>query len=99
MDQISFDLEDPATFDTWERIYDRAISGEMPPQKILDRPKANELDVFSKHLEPLLIDSHLKHKGTVLRRFNRQEYENTLNDLMGTNLRLASHLPDRKSVV
>ena len=94
MDQISFDLEDPATFDTWERIYDRAISGEMPPQKILDRPKANELDVFSKHLEPLLIDSHLKHKGTVLRRFNRQEYENTLNDLMGTNLRLASHLPE-----
>ena len=94
MDQISFDLEDPATFATWEQIYDRAISGEMPPQKILDRPKANELDVFSKHLEPLLIDSHLKHKGTVLRRFNRQEYENTLNDLMGTNLRLASHLPE-----
>ena len=94
MDKISFDLEDPATFATWERIYDRAISGEMPPRKISDRPKANELVVFLKHLEPLLVDAHLKEKGTVLRRLNRQEYENTLNDLMGTNLRLAFHLPE-----
>ena len=94
MDQLSFDLEDPATFVTWERIYDRAISGEMPPQKILDRPMSNELVVFSKHLEPSLVDAHLKEKGTVLRRLNRQEYENTLNDLMGTDLRLSSYLPE-----
>ena len=50
MDKISFDLEDPATFATWERIYDRAISGEMPPRKIVERPTANELAVFSKLL-------------------------------------------------
>ena len=94
MDQLSNDLEDPATFVTWERIYDRAISGEMPPKKILERPSANELAVFSSHLEAPLVDAHLKDKGTVLRRLNRQEYENTLNDLMGTNLRLDSHLPE-----
>jgi hypothetical protein len=94
MDQLSYDLEDPATFVTWERIYDRAMSGEMPPKKILERPSANELAVFSRHLEPLLVDAHSKEKGTVLRRLNRQEYENTLNGLMGTNLRLGSHLPE-----
>jgi hypothetical protein len=94
MDQISFDLEDTATFATWERIYDRATSGEMPPRKIVERPSANELAVFSRHLEPPLVDAHLKDKGTVLRRLNRQEYENTLNDLMGTNLRLSSYLPE-----
>ena len=94
MDQLSNDLEDPATFVTWERIYDRAMSGEMPPKKILERPSANELAVFSSHLEAPLVDAHLKDKGTVLRRLNRQEYENTLNDLMGTNLRLGSHLPE-----
>ena len=82
MDQLSNDLEDPATFVTWERIYDRAISGEMPPKKILERPSANELAVFSSRLESPLVDAHLKDKGTVLRRLNRQEYENTLNDLM-----------------
>ena len=38
MDQLSFDLEGPATFLTWERIYDREISGEMPPKKIEERP-------------------------------------------------------------
>jgi len=94
MDKLSFDLEDPATFVTWERIYDRAISGEMPPKKIAERPSVNELAVFSSHLEAPLIDAHLKDKGTVLRRLNRREYENTLNDLMGTNLRLGSHLPE-----
>ena len=94
MDQLSFDLEDPATFVTWERIYDRATSGEMPPKKIVERPTASELAFFSSHLEVPLVDAHLKDKGTVLRRLNRQEYENTLNDLMGTNLRLGSHLPE-----
>ena len=94
MDKLSFDLEDPATFVTWERIYDRAISGEMPPKKIAERPSAKELALFSRHLEAPLIDAHLKDKGTVLRRLNRREYENTLNDLMGTNLRLGSHLPE-----
>ena len=94
MDQLSFDLEDPATFVTWERIYDRAMSGEMPPKKILERPSANELAVFSSHLAAPLFDAHLKDKGTVFRRLNRKEYENTLNDLMGTNLRLGSHLPE-----
>jgi hypothetical protein len=94
MDQLSFDLEDPATFVTWERIYDRATSGEMPPKKIVERPTDSELVLFSRHLETPLIDAHSKEKGTVLRRLNRQEYENTLNDLMGTNLRLGSYLPE-----
>jgi len=94
MDQLSFDLEDPATFVTWERIYDRATSGEMPPKKIVERPTASELAFFSKQLGPPLGNAHSKEKGTVLRRLNRQEYENTLNDLMGTNLRLGSHLPE-----
>jgi mono/diheme cytochrome c family protein len=67
MDQLSYDLEDPATFVTWERIYDRAMSGEMPPKKILERPSANELAVFSRHLEPPLVDAHSKEKGTVVR--------------------------------
>ena len=94
MDQLSYDLDDPAIFVTWKRIYDRAMSGEMPPKKTLERPSANELAVFSSHLEPPLVDAHSKDKGTVLRRLNRQEYENTLNDLMGTNLKLDSHLPE-----
>ena len=94
MDQLSYDLEDPANFVTWERIYDRAMVGEMPPKKILERPSAKELAVFSSHLAAPLVDAHLKDKGTVLRRLNRQEYENTLNDLMGTTLRLGSYLPE-----
>jgi hypothetical protein len=37
---------------------------------------------------------HQASKGTVLRRLNRREYENTLNDLFGTNQKLAQRLPE-----
>lgn len=94
IDELSDDLDDLANYKTWERIYDRATSGEMPPSKILERPSSKELAVFSGYLWQPMVYAHLKEKGTVLRRLNRQEYENTLNDLMGTNLRLGSHLPE-----
>ena len=94
MDELSDELDDPAVFEKWERIHDRAISGEMPPKKVLERPAEKELEDFSRVLSKPLIEAHASSKGTVLRRLNRKEYENTLNDLMGTNLRLGSHLPE-----
>ena len=94
MDELSDELDDPAVFVKWERIHDRAISGEMPPAKVLERPVEKELENFSRVLSKPLIEAHASSKGTVLRRLNRKEYENTLNDLMGTNLRLGSHLPE-----
>ncbi|MCA9070976.1 MAG: DUF1592 domain-containing protein, partial [Planctomycetaceae bacterium] len=41
-----------------------------------------------------ITQAHAAQKGTVLRRLNRQEYENTINDLFGTNLDLVSLLPE-----
>ncbi len=87
------DLNDPAVSAKWEQLYDRVRLGEMPPEE-QPRPSAQELAVFEQILAPKLTDAHAAEKGTVLRRLNRQEYENTLNDLFGTNLDLVSLLPE-----
>ena len=94
MDELTNKLDDPAVFVKWERIYDRALNGEMPPKKIKDRPTVDELKKLKLRLEPALLTAHEKSKGTVLRRLNRREYENTMNDLFGTSLELAEMLPE-----
>jgi len=94
MDELSNKLDDPAVFVKWERIYDRALNGEMPPKKIKDRPTREELSLIHKNLGQALVTQHAKDKGTVLRRLNRREYENAMNDLFGTDLKLEEMLPE-----
>lgn len=87
------DLESEALFAKWERIYDRVAKGEMPPEK-KPRPDDKELAQFRKDLAIPLAKAHEKSKGTVLRRLNRQEYANTVNDIFGTKTDLVSLLPE-----
>ena len=94
LEKLERDLTNGATFAKWELIFDKLSKGEMPPAKIKDRPTAKELTEFHASLEPQLIKAHAKAKGTVLRRLNRREYENTMNDLFGTSLELESMLPE-----
>ncbi len=94
MDELTYELDDPAVFAKWERIYDRALNGEMPPKKIKERPTVDELQNLKLRLEPVLASAHEKAKGTVLRRLNRREYQNAMNDLFGTDLKLEGMLPE-----
>ena len=93
-DKLKYNLKDPASFAVWERVYDRVLSGEMPPKKKKKQPSAEDLQSFDKALSPNLQNAHKFAKGTVLRRLNRIEYQNTLNDMFGTNLRIADMLPE-----
>ena len=86
-------FEDAATFAKWEHIYDRVQNGEMPPKEA-DQPGNTERTAFTKQLGIALTSAHSKAKGTVLRRLNRREYQNTMNDLFGTHLDLADLLPE-----
>ena len=90
---LSGDLNNPEAFSKWERIYDRVSSGEMPPKK-KEQPKAARIAFFRKALGVPLAEAHQARKGTVLRRLNRKEYQNTLNDIFGTNIDLVSILPE-----
>lgn len=86
-------FNDEKTFATWVRVFDRIDQNEMPPRDA-DQPKASEKKSFLGGLGRKLEAVHSAEKGTVLRRLNRQEYENTLNDIFGTNLDLVSRLPE-----
>ena len=58
MDELSDKLSDPAVFAKWERIYDRALNGEMPPKKIKDRPTHDDLASIYKNLGQALVTQH-----------------------------------------
>jgi hypothetical protein len=90
---LATNLDDRATFARWERVHDRVLAGEMPPPDA-DAPPPAEREAAVRALAEPLRAAHARHKGTVLRRLNRREYENTLNDLFGTNLKLAELLPE-----
>lgn len=87
------DLSDEANLVDWIRIYDRVAAGEMPPKEE-PRPGEDQITAFRNSLAPLLADAHQPQKGTVLRRLNRNEYQNTLNDLFGIHLDVKSTLPE-----
>lgn len=93
IDKVDVQLRDERTFAIWERVYDRVRSGEMPPRDE-SQPDAVSKENFLKRLEKSLFSAHAARKNTVLRRLNRREYENTLNDLFGTHLDLQSLLPE-----
>jgi hypothetical protein len=91
--KLGTNLLDAGLFAKWERIYDRVLAGEMPPADA-DQPLIADRDAFVKLLAGQLTAAHAAQKQTVLRRLNRREYENTLNDLFGTHLKLVDRLPE-----
>lgn len=91
LDALGRNLADPAAMAKWVRIHDRVQSGEMPPKK---KPADADKSKFLAELGASLTGAHAKARGTVLRRLNRVEYGNTINDLFGTQLDLASMLPE-----
>ncbi len=65
--------------DRWERIYDVLDRGEMPPRDVDQPSSAAKRAALSALTVRLLQYSPVG--GTVARRLNREEYENTLRDL------------------
>jgi len=90
---LSNDSNDAAAHKKWVRVFDRAANGEMPPVGE-DRPTASDLNAFMGSLGGDLSAKHESRKGTVLRRLNRREYQNTLNDLLGVQVNVVDTLPE-----
>ncbi len=77
----------------WVQVFDRVDALEMPPRDKVQPPMADRKG-FLALLERDLTAQHSRSKGTALRRLNRIEYENTINDLLGTHLSLRQNLPE-----
>ncbi|MEM9481627.1 MAG: DUF1592 domain-containing protein, partial [Verrucomicrobiota bacterium] len=93
MYSLGTDLSDPETLRIWVRVFDRVKAGEMPPEK-KPRPDEGDKTEFLDALHPVLVAGHELHDEVVLRRLNRLEYENTVNDLFGLDVRLAELFPE-----
>lgn len=92
-DTLSRNIDARDVFARWERIYDRVAIGEMPPKDSVPVPESVRKQFLTQLAQPLT-ETHRATKGTVLRRLNRQEYENTVNDTFGISLNLVDVLPE-----
>ena len=84
----------------WERILRKLRAGEMPP-KSLPRPNPEELKTVVSWIEGEFQRAERLVRpdpGRVtLRRLNRAEYNNTVRDLLGVDLRPADNFPQDDS--
>lgn len=93
LQKLGRDLGDRGQFAQWEQVHDKILKGDMPPASA-EQPAKEARQAILKHLAAELTTAHVAAKGTVLRRLNRREYENTMNDLFGVTLKLAERLPE-----
>ncbi len=91
-----WDLSEPDVFRTWVAVVDRVRDRKMPPAEA-DQPLASHRDRFTRDLGSALLEfgqaRQLREGRTVLRRLNRIEYENTVQDLLGIDVPLSHLLP------
>jgi hypothetical protein len=81
---LGVDLADPQSFRSWQRVFDRVVSGEMPPASAR-RPDAATVDKALESLKRALVEANLEARAgqrTPLRRLTRLEYQNTIQDLL-----------------
>ena len=99
--QLMHDLADPRAFGTWVRVHDRLEAGEMPPPDA-DQPSPDErraaVSTLHKTLHAASVARQKTEGRVALRRINRTQHENTLNDLLGVSIHLGDVLPDDGSV-
>ena len=101
LDNLAPDLANERTAAVWANIHDKLKDGSMPPKK-RERPAEGELKAALGFLNKGLHAASLERQQTkgrvVVRRLNGTEYENTIRDLLGTNVKLKEMLPEDNSV-
>ena len=95
---LAEDYTERASFATWVKVHDRVRDSEMPPRGA-PQPEAREKAAFLRGLASRLIVAdrrEVEREGrAVWRRMNRDEYENTLRDLLGAPwLQIKALLPE-----
>ena len=88
----NLDWSQPASHHTFERILKVLSKDEMPPRDKKTRPSVEERNIVADWLHEQLL-THSITGGTVLRRLNRREYENTIEDLFGFPFKVPRGFP------
>ena len=96
LDNLTPNLTESVTREHWSAVVRRLKSGEMPP-KGKPRPTTQEVEALTDWLAPRVTAAEAAARASqgrvVLRRLNRTEYENTINDLLGIKVSLREQLP------
>jgi len=95
LDQLDTDLDRAAVFARWQTIVKRLRAGEMPPRDE-KQPAAAERTAAIDFLHAKLDAASKRRQQSgrvVLRRLNRVEYQNTLNDLFAVDVDIQELLP------
>ena len=94
LDNLSKNLSDPSSLKKWVLIHDMVKNREMPPKKKKKQPSIQLRNSFISKMAPVLKNADQKRKEVVLRRLNREELQNTVNDLFHVELNLKHLLPE-----
>jgi hypothetical protein len=97
LDQLPWELADWQRSATWEKVFDKLAGGKMPPARA-QQPAAEERQALIASLRKELHAASLARQAAdgrvMLRRLNRTEYQNTLEDLLGVHAQVADLLPE-----
>ena len=91
LDQIDLQRWEDASL--LEDVYTAIESGEMPPEEAAKHPETGQTKALQKALGNQLRVLGEKQKPGMLKRLNRIEYQNTVNDVFGTDFSLLDRLP------
>ena len=97
LDNLTTDFADAGTRAHWTAVIERLNAGEMPP-KGKPRPPAPDVQALTGWLAFGVAAADQAERAAqgrvILRRLNRVEYENTVRDLLGINVKLKEQLPE-----
>ncbi|MDB4384445.1 DUF1592 domain-containing protein [Opitutaceae bacterium] len=91
LDMMEIDWRDPHAATPWVLAYEMLESGEMPPKK-KQQPSLEERHAMLGWLDEILTERDPP-GGTVLRRLNRAEYENSVSDILGLKYKAPDSFP------
>lgn len=101
LESLVFDPSNHSTLDLWAFVHDRVRDGEMPPpEESLVEPQERQrfLREFEKVLHEVSREEIVAEGRVKLRRLNRIEYENTIQDLLGVKIPLLEMLPEDMTI-
>jgi len=97
VDKLAISFAERSTRDHWQAVGAQLRSGEMPPAKKQPRPETKEsrlvLDWIDRSIAAAENAQRAAQGRVVLRRLNRNEYQNTIRDLLGVDIDLRDMLP------
>jgi len=95
LDRLAPDFDNQTSRDRWQTVLKRVQAGEMPPEA-KPRPPEKEVRILSDWINGQVATAAARRAAAgrvVLRRLNRSEYENTIQDLLGVVVDLKEQLP------